>query len=44
MLKHCDLFDDLPEQYHDSAFLDRLHFYLAEILRNLAYVCCVIQV
>ncbi len=28
MLKHSDLFDDLPEQYHDSAFLDRLHFYL----------------
>jgi ATP-dependent Lon protease len=23
-----DLFDDLPEQYHDSAFLDRLHFYI----------------
>ncbi|MBE2233042.1 MAG: BREX system Lon protease-like protein BrxL [Anaerolinea sp.] len=28
MLKHGDLFDDLPEQYHDSAFLDRLHFYI----------------
>jgi len=28
MLRHSDLFDDLPEQYHDSAFLDRLHFYL----------------
>ena len=28
MLKHSDLFDDLPEQYHDSAFLDRLHFYI----------------
>lgn len=28
MLKHTDLFDDLPEQYHDSAFLDRLHFYI----------------
>ncbi|WP_293674858.1 BREX system Lon protease-like protein BrxL, partial [Thiolapillus sp.] len=28
MLKHADLFDDLPEQYHDSAFLDRLHFYI----------------
>lgn len=28
MLKHVDLFDDLPEKYHDSAFLDRLHFYL----------------
>jgi len=29
MLKHSDLFDELPEQFHDSAFLDRLHFYLA---------------
>jgi ATP-dependent Lon protease len=28
MLRHADLFDDLPEQYHDSAFLDRLHFYV----------------
>ncbi len=28
MLKHTDLFDELPPQYHDSAFLDRLHFYL----------------
>jgi ATP-dependent Lon protease len=28
MLKHTDLFDDLPEKYHDSAFLDRLHFYI----------------
>ena len=28
MLKHADLFDDLPPQYHDSAFLDRLHFYI----------------
>jgi ATP-dependent Lon protease len=28
MLRHSDLFDDLPEQYHDSAFLDRLHFYI----------------
>ena len=28
MLRHSDLFDDLPSQYHDSAFLDRLHFYL----------------
>jgi len=29
MLKHSELFDELPEQFHDSAFLDRLHFYLA---------------
>jgi ATP-dependent Lon protease len=28
MLKHSDLFDELPKQYHDSAFLDRLHFYI----------------
>ena len=28
MLKHSDLFDELPERYHDSAFLDRLHFYI----------------
>jgi ATP-dependent Lon protease len=28
MLKHSDLFDELPDKYHDSAFLDRLHFYI----------------
>ena len=28
MLKHSDLFDELPAAYHDSAFLDRLHFYV----------------
>jgi ATP-dependent Lon protease len=28
MLKHSDLFDELPGKYHDSAFLDRLHFYI----------------
>ena len=28
MLRHTDLFDELPEKYHDPAFLDRLHFYL----------------
>lgn len=28
MLKHADLFDDLPDKYHDSAFLDRLHFFI----------------
>ncbi|MBU0673660.1 MAG: BREX system Lon protease-like protein BrxL [Proteobacteria bacterium] len=28
MLKHTDLFDELPDAYHDSAFLDRLHFYI----------------
>jgi len=28
MLKHSDLFDELPEKFYDSAFLDRLHFYI----------------
>ncbi|MHC1730361.1 MAG: BREX system Lon protease-like protein BrxL [Syntrophobacteraceae bacterium] len=28
MLKHTDLFDEVPDKYHDSAFLDRLHFYI----------------
>lgn len=28
MLKHTDLFNELPENYHDSAFIDRLHFYI----------------
>ncbi|HID26144.1 MAG TPA: BREX system Lon protease-like protein BrxL, partial [Thermoplasmata archaeon] len=28
MLKHSDLFEEVPGKYHDSAFLDRLHFYL----------------
>ena len=28
MLRHSDLFDELPEKYHDSAFLDRLHAYI----------------
>lgn len=28
MLKHSDLFHDLPDPYYDSAFLDRLHFYI----------------
>jgi ATP-dependent Lon protease len=28
MLKHSDLFDELPAKYHDSAFLDRIHFYI----------------
>ena len=28
MLKNSDLFDELPESYHDPAFLDRLHFYI----------------
>ncbi|MEO1856271.1 MAG: BREX system Lon protease-like protein BrxL [Rubritalea sp.] len=28
MLKHSDLFVDLPDKFYDSAFLDRLHFYI----------------
>ncbi len=28
MLMHTDLFEDLPVQYYDSAFLDRLHNYI----------------
>ncbi|MDM1485928.1 BREX system Lon protease-like protein BrxL [Acinetobacter towneri] len=28
MLKHSDLFDALPDKFYDSAFLDRLHFYI----------------
>lgn len=38
MLKHSDLFEDLPPAYHDTAFLDRLHFYIpgweVEIIRG----------
>lgn len=28
MLRHSDLFEELPAAYYDSAFLDRLHFYI----------------
>ena len=28
MLKHSDLFDALPKDYYDTAFLDRIHTYL----------------
>lgn len=28
MLKHSDLFEALPDKFYDSAFLDRLHFYI----------------
>jgi ATP-dependent Lon protease len=28
MLRHSELFDALPEKFHDSAFLDRLHCYI----------------
>jgi len=28
MLKNSDLFCDLPDKFYDSAFLDRIHFYI----------------
>jgi ATP-dependent Lon protease len=28
MLKHSDLFCELPEKFYESAFLDRIHFYI----------------
>ena len=28
MLKNTDLFDELPDKYYDSAFIDRIHAYL----------------
>jgi len=38
MLKHENLFMDLPDKYKDSAFIDRLHFYIpgweVAIIRN----------
>jgi ATP-dependent Lon protease len=38
MLKHTNLFEEIPEQFYDSAFMDRLHTYLpgweVEIIRG----------
>ncbi len=38
MLAHSDLFEALPESYHDAAYLDRIHHYLpgweVEIIRR----------
>jgi ATP-dependent Lon protease len=38
MLMHTNLFEELPAQYYDSAFLDRIHFYIpgweVEIIRG----------
>jgi len=38
MLKHATLFQDLPDKYQDSAFIDRIHFYIpgweVNIIRN----------
>jgi ATP-dependent Lon protease len=28
MLKHTNLFDELPAKFYDSAFIDRIHFYI----------------
>lgn len=28
MLRHSDLFEELPDKFYDSAFLDRVHLYL----------------
>lgn len=37
MLKHTNLFEELPEKYYDSAFIDRLHAYLLKFLHNRVY-------
>ncbi|WP_170385551.1 MULTISPECIES: BREX system Lon protease-like protein BrxL [unclassified Ruegeria] len=38
MLKNSDLFEELPAEFHDSAFIDRLHSYLPgweiEVIRS----------
>jgi len=38
MLKHSDLFEALPKAYYDTAFLDRIHYYIpgweVDIIRN----------
>lgn len=38
MLKNSDLFEELPAEFHDSAFIDRLHSYLpgweVEVIRS----------
>lgn len=38
MLKHSNLFEELPDKYLDSAFLDRMHFYIPgweiDVIRN----------
>ena len=28
MLKHSNLFEEVPDKFYDSAFLDRIHFYI----------------
>ena len=43
MLKHSNLFDEVPDKFRDSAFLDRLHFYISgwevEIIRGEMFSC-----
>ncbi|MFT6465931.1 BREX system Lon protease-like protein BrxL [Halopseudomonas sp.] len=43
MLKHSDLFDPLPEKFHDSAFLDRIHSYIpgweVDVIRGEMFSC-----
>lgn len=43
MLKHTDLFDEIPPLYKDSAFLDRLYYYLpgweVDIIRGEMFSC-----
>ena len=38
MLKNSDLFEELPSEFHDSAFIDRIHSYLpgweVEVIRS----------
>jgi len=38
MIKHSDLFEALPKAYYDTAFLDRIHYYIpgweVDIIRN----------
>ncbi len=43
MLKHSDLFCELPDKFYDSAFLDRIHFYIpgweVDIIRGEMFSC-----
>lgn len=43
MLKNSDLFEALPPQFHDSAFIDRLHAYLpgweVDVIRGEMFTC-----
>lgn len=43
MLKHSNLFDELPDKFYDSAFLDRIHFYIpgweVDIIRGEMFSC-----